>query len=40
MYLVIQNRGVIYLFHTNTTKKKPTLRVIVGSGLFGFSWDF
>jgi len=37
VYLVIPNRGAIYLFYTNTTKKKPILEAIVGSGLFGFS---
>ena len=26
----MQNRGAIYLFYTNTTKKKPTLKVIGG----------
>ena len=28
MYLVIPNRGAIYLFHTNTPKKKPILEAI------------
>ena len=26
----MQNRGAIYLFYTNTTKKKPTLKAIGG----------
>ena len=30
VYLVTPNRGAIYQFHTNTTKKKPTLKVIGG----------
>ena len=30
VYLVKPKRGAIYLFYTNTTKKKPTLKAIGG----------
>ena len=30
LYLIVPNHGAIYQFHSQTSKKKPTLKVIVG----------
>jgi len=40
MYLVTPNRGAIYLFHTNTPKKKPILKVIGGLVYLVLAEDF